>query len=76
MRQFLSFVRKEFIHILRDPRTLLVLLVMPQAMVMILGYLIRNDVTDIRMAVLDHSKDAITTQITRRLASNDYFILC
>ncbi len=76
MKQFLSFVRKEFIHILRDPRTLLVLLVMPQAMVMILGYLIRNDVTDIRVAVLDHSKDAATTQITQRLASNDYFILC
>ncbi len=76
MKQFLSFVRKEFIHILRDPRTLLVLLVMPQAMVMILGYLIRNDVTDIRVAILDHSKDVITTQITQRLASNNYFILC
>lgn len=30
MKQFLSFVRKEFIHILRDPRSLLILLVMPQ----------------------------------------------
>ncbi len=76
MEQFISFVRKEFIHILRDTRTLLVLLVMPQAMVMILGYLIRNDVADIRFAVLDHSKDVITTQITERLAANNYFILC
>ncbi len=76
MKQFLSFVRKEFIHILRDSRTLLVLLVMPLALVMILGYLIRNDVTDIRVAVLDHSKDAITTQITQRIASNKYFIMC
>ncbi len=76
MKQFLSFVHKEFIHIFRDPRTLLVLLVMPQAMVMILGYLIRNDVTDIRVAVLDNSKDVITTQITQRLASNNYFIMC
>ncbi len=76
MKQFISFVRKEFIHILRDPRTLLMLLVMPLAMVMILGYLIRNDVADIRVAVLDHSKDAVTAQQTERLASNDYFIFC
>ena len=33
--QFPSFVRKEFIHILRDPRSLLILLVMPQIMVLL-----------------------------------------
>lgn len=75
MKQFLSFVRKEFIHILRDPRSLLILLVMPQIMVMLPGYVIKNEVKDIRVAVLDQSHDVYTTQITERLAANDYFIL-
>ncbi len=75
MHQFLSFVRKEFIHIQRDPRSLLILLVIPQAMVLILGYLIKNDVTDIRVAVLDPSHDIQTSAITQRLAANDNFIL-
>lgn len=75
MKQFLSFVRKEFIHILRDPRSLLILLVMPQIMVMLPGYVIKNEVKDIRVAVLDQSHDVYTTQIAERLAANDYFIL-
>lgn len=74
MKQFLSFVRKEFIHILRDPRSLFILLVMPQIMIMLPGYVIKNEVKDIRVAVLDQSHDVYTTQIRDRLAANEYFI--
>ena len=74
MKQFLSFVRKEFIHILRDPRSLLILLVMPQIMVLLPGYVIKNEVKDIRVAVLDQSRDICTEQLTQRLYANDYFI--
>ena len=74
MKQFLSFVRKEFIHILRDSRSLLILLVMPQIMVMLPGYVIKNEVKDIRVAVLDRSRDTYTEQITQRLYVNRYFV--
>ena len=74
MKQFLSFVRKEFIHILRDPRSLLILLVMPQIMVMLPGFVIKNEVKDIRVAVLDRSHDAYTEQITQQLYANKYFV--
>lgn len=74
MKQFLSFVRKEFIHILRDPRSLLILLIMPQIMVLLLGYVIKNEVKDIRIAVLDQSRDIYTEQLTQRLYANEYFI--
>ena len=74
MKQFLSFVRKEFIHILRDPRSLLILLVMPQIMVMLPGYVIKNEVKDIRLAVLDPSHDVYTSQITEHFVANEYFI--
>ncbi len=75
MKQFLSFTRKEFIHLLRDPRSLLILMLMPLIMVMLPGYVVKNDVADVRVAVLDPSHDVFTTKITERLASNDYFIL-
>ncbi len=74
MSQFFSFVHKEFLHILRDTRSLLILLVMPQLMVLILGMLIRNDVSDIRFVVLDPSRDVCTRQITDRLIANPYFV--
>lgn len=75
MKQFLSFVRKEFIHIFRDFRSLLILLIVPQLMVIILGYIIKTDVEDVRVAVIDPSHDVYSTQITERLSANKYFIL-
>lgn len=74
MKQFLSFVRKEFIHIIRDPRSLLVLLVLPLIMVTLPGYVIKNEVKDIRVAIIDHSHDVYTSLITERLSANEYFV--
>lgn len=74
MKQFISFARKEFLHILRDPRSLLILLVMPQLMVLIPGYIIKNEVNDIRTVVIDKSHDVYTEKLTEKLFANDYFI--
>ncbi|MGM9869661.1 MAG: ABC transporter permease [Sodaliphilus sp.] len=74
MKQFISFVRKEFLHNLRDVRSLLILLVMPQIMVLLPGYVIKNEVKDIRVAVLDQSHDIYTEKITQRLYANPYFL--
>lgn len=74
MKQFFSFVHKEFLHILRDKRSLLILLVMPQVMVLLLGFVIKNEVRDIRVAVLDQSHDIYTGRLTQRLFANEYFI--
>lgn len=74
MKQFLSFVRKEFIHILRDPRSLLILLVMPQILVLLPGFVIKNDVKDIRVAVIDKSHDIYTEMLTRKIYANNYFM--
>ncbi|MBQ8422637.1 MAG: ABC transporter permease [Coprobacter sp.] len=74
MKQFASFVRKEFIHILRDPRSLLILLVLPLIMVLLPGYVIKSEVKDIRVVFLDPSHDIYTRQIIDRLSVNDYFI--
>ncbi len=49
MRDFIAFVYKEFYHILRDKRTMLILLVMPIVMIVIFGFAIS---TEIRNAVL------------------------
>lgn len=75
MKQFLSFVKKEFLHIFRDPRSLLILLVMPIIMVLLPGYVIKNEVKDIRVAILDRSNDIYTSQLTERLAANGRFII-
>ena len=75
MKQFLSFVRKEFLHILRDPRTMLFVLAMPIVQILLFGFAISTEVKNVRLAVVDQSKDPLTEQIINRLAANDYISL-
>ena len=48
MRGFMSFVRKETLHILRDPRTMLIVLLMPAIQVLLFGFAMSTEVTDVR----------------------------
>lgn len=73
MKQFISFVRKEFLHILRDRRTMLILLGMPIVQILLFGFAINMDVENIRTAIFDPSYDSVTKQITNQIVSNPYF---
>jgi len=74
MKRFWGFVIKEFNHILRDPRTLLILFGMPVVMLLVFGYVVTNELKDIRVAILDQSNDRQTREITQKLLSSGYFI--
>ena len=75
MKQFISFVKKEFLHILRDKKTLLILLGMPIALIMIFGFALTTEVKNSKFAVLDFSKDAATEEIINELNASRYFDL-
>ncbi|WP_436417370.1 ABC transporter permease [Petrimonas sulfuriphila] len=73
MKQFFSFVHKEFYHILRDGRTMLILLGMPVVQILLFGFAINMEVQHIRTVVFDPAQDAATRDITERLMANPYF---
>ena len=73
MRQFISFVKKEFYHIFRDSRTLIILLGMPLVQIIIFGFALTNEVKNASVAVLDPSKDAATTSLIGELDASKYF---
>ena len=50
MKQFISFVRKEFYHIWRDKRTMFILLVMPIMQIIIFGFALTNEVKNAKIA--------------------------
>lgn len=75
MKQFASFVRKEFYHIFRDRRTMLILLGMPVAEIIIFGFAITTEINNINFAVLDPSKDVSTRRMTEELDASRYFTL-
>ncbi len=70
-----GFILKEFLHIFRDLRTMLILFGMPVAQVLLFGYAITNEINNAQIAILDHSKDPVTQEITYKLLSSGYFQL-
>jgi ABC-2 type transport system permease protein len=63
MNALWGLLRKETYHILRDRRTLAVLVFMPVVQVILFGFSIRTDVKDVRLAIVDPTPDATTLAI-------------
>jgi ABC-2 type transport system permease protein len=73
MKQFLTFVKKEFYHIRRDPRTLFILLGMPIMQILIFGFALTNEVKNSRIAILDQGNDISTNAIRTEIQASKYF---
>jgi ABC-2 type transport system permease protein len=73
MKQFISFIRKEFYHIMRDRRTVLILLGIPVIQIILFGFAISTEVKNVRFAVYDLSNDVSTHHIINRFTANKYF---
>lgn len=72
MNRFMAFVRKEFLHIFRDWRSMLVLLAYPVILVLLFGFAVTTEVKNVRVGILDMSEDGITRKIVDRIAANPY----
>lgn len=75
MKQFISFIQKEFYHIFRDKRTMLIILVMPIVQILLFGYAITTEIKSVPIAIFDQSRDEVTTKIGAHLAASEYFEL-
>ncbi|WP_435354602.1 ABC transporter permease [Emticicia sp. SJ17W-69] len=73
MKLFFSFIRKEFWHVLRDTRSLIILLGMPVMMMLLFGFALSNEVKNSNIGVLDQSHDESTHFLTDRFEQSRYF---
>ena len=73
MKQLLTFIKKEFHHILRDKRSMLVLLGLPIVQLLIFGFAITTETRNCNIAILDNSKDEATQNIITRIENSTYF---
>jgi len=73
MKRFRGFIKKEFFHIYRDKRSLFILFGMPIVQIMLFGFAITNEINNVNIAILDHSKDATTQEIITKIEASNYF---
>ena len=69
----LSVMRKEFLHIVRDKRTLGVMLLMPVIQLLLMGYAATTDIDQLRTAVLDQDKSAASRDLIEAYRASKYF---
>nr|MBI1229537.1 ABC transporter permease subunit [Cytophagales bacterium] len=73
MNQFLLFVRKEFYHVFRDPKTLLLLFGMPIAQIILFGFALTNEIKNSTIVIADYANDIASHQIIEKLAASNNF---
>lgn len=69
---FLSFVKKETLHILRDPRTMLIALLMPVVQILLFGFAISTEINNINVAVVTPQWSEGIRQSVEKLSANPY----
>ncbi|MCB9250912.1 MAG: ABC transporter permease [Flavobacteriales bacterium] len=75
MKQFLSFIKKEFLHVFRDSKTMLMLFGLPIAQITLFGFALTNEIKNSRIVVLDQAKDIASQEIVQKFEAGRQFTL-
>jgi len=73
MKKFAAFVRKEFYHVFRDRKTLLMLFGLPIAQIVLFGFALTNEIKNSKIVVCDYAKDAASQRIIGALEASSSF---
>jgi ABC-2 type transport system permease protein len=73
--RLISIIRKEFIQIWRDPRTLAIILIIPIMQLFLLGYSATSDVKNVQLVVFDQSRSAESRALLESYRAADYFVV-
>lgn len=74
-KRLFSIIRKEFIQIWRDPRTLLLVIAIPVMQLLLIGYAATTDVRNVPMAVFDQDRGPDARALLDAYRTADYFLL-
>ncbi len=75
MRTILAVGTKEMRQILRDRRTLLILLFIPAFFLLLYGYALSFDIRDVRLAVQDRDRSTQSRDLVSAFVNSGYFAL-
>jgi ABC-2 type transport system permease protein len=71
--RLLPIIRKEFIHIIRDPRTLAVMFITPLIQLILFGYAATSDVRNIPLAVFDQDRSPQSRHLVESFVESGQF---
>ena len=73
MKEFFAFVRKEFLHIFRDRKTLLVLVGLPTVLIVLFGFAISTEIRNVNIGLLSLDDDISVLRLMDKIDRSEYF---
>jgi len=74
-KRIFAISRKEFLHILHDPRSLLIIIVMPILQLILFGYALNMEIQDIPLTVMDYNRSAISRELVQLFEGSRFFTI-
>ncbi len=71
----LAIMRKEFLHIIRDPRTLVLIFLIPIIQMVLLGYAATTDIEDINLIIFDGDRSVESRDLIKAYGATSYFVI-
>ena len=75
MRKTLAVARKELRQILRDQRSLMILLFVPAFFLLLYGYALNFDIRNVKLAVQDQDRSDKSRELVSSFVNSGYFAL-
>lgn len=73
MKEFNAFLKKEFLHIFRDRRTLLVLIGLPTMLIVLFGFAISTEIRNVNIGVYTQGDDIMVERLLEKIDQSAYF---
>ncbi len=73
MRRFRALIRKEMIHMLRDPRTLVFIFMMPIMQLVLLGFVNNTDIKNVPTVVFNQDNSRASRDLLDSFSATGYF---
>src|SRR5690606_1915249 len=75
MKQFQAFIKKEFLHVFRDRKSLLMLFGLPIVMTLLFGFALTNEIRNAKIIIADYAKDEVSQIIIGKLKASKEFTI-
>lgn len=73
MKEFSAFIKKEFYHIFRDTRTMMILILLPIILIMLFSFAISVEIRNINIGILAPTRDQNITQLANKIDASEFF---
>lgn len=75
IKHIIAVMRKEFMHLIRDPRSLIIALFLPVLLLFLYGYSVTTDIKNLPLAIRDGSYTDRSRELISKVMNSGYFRL-